>query len=176
MIKEIEVKIQLKKGENIAKKLRKIGGEKEKSYTQTTYGFFSEDSVKKGIFPRIRIESKSPVLTVKVRKKNKTKYFERDEYSIKISSLKEGIKILQLLGYKKIRKFTKFREHWSFRNRLIKEVTVDRLYFGRFSEIEGPKSEIEKMIKELGWQNRKRIAKAYLAVEDEINKAKNNSK
>lgn len=40
MQKEIEIKIQLKNRENIAKKLKELGGKKEKSYTQTTYGFF----------------------------------------------------------------------------------------------------------------------------------------
>jgi len=36
------------------------------------------------------------VLTVKLRKDKKTKYFEREEYSIKIDNLKDAIKILQI--------------------------------------------------------------------------------
>jgi adenylate cyclase class IV len=59
MQKEIEIKIQLKDKENIVKKLKELGGEKGKSYTQTTYGFFSNNSIEKGIFPRIRQENGS---------------------------------------------------------------------------------------------------------------------
>jgi len=171
MQKEIEIKIQLKNNENITKKLKKLGGKKGKSYTQTTYGFFSDDSIGKGIFPRIRKEYSSLVLTVKVKKNKKTKYFEREEYSIKISNLIEGIKILQLLGYKRVRKFTKFRQHWIFQRPI--KITVDKLYFGRFLEIEGPKKEIEKMINDLGLKDRKRITKAYLALEDKYKERRN---
>ncbi len=168
MKKEIEVKIQLNKKENIAKKLKALGWEKRKSYTQTTYGFFSDDSIEKGIFPRIRMENKVPVFTVKVKNnKKKSEYFERDEYSVKISDLRNGVKILQLLGYKRIRKFTKFREEWFFNKKSIK-ITVDRLYFGNFLEIEGSKKEIEKTIKDLGFQDRRKFTKAYLALEDEF--------
>jgi len=80
MQKEIEIKIKLKDMENIVKKLKELGGKKGKSYTQTTYGFFSNNSIEKGIFPRIRQENGSLVFTVKLRKDKKTKYFEREEY------------------------------------------------------------------------------------------------
>jgi len=164
MQKEIEIKIQLKDKENIAKKLKELGGKKGKSYTQTTYGFFSNDSIEKGIFPRIRQEDNSLVLTVKLRKDKKTKYFERKEYSIKIDNLKDAIKILQLFGYDRIREFTKFREEWTFKRSV--KVNIDKLNFGRFIEIEGPKKEIERMVSDLGFQDRERFTKAYLALED----------
>ena len=92
----------------------KIGGKFRKTYSQTTYGFFSEDSKEKGIFPRIRLESGKHVLTVKVRPKTKSKYFERKEYSIIIDNEKEGIKILKLLGFDKIRKFSKKGKNGNF--------------------------------------------------------------
>lgn len=167
MRKEIEIKIQLKDKENIAKKLKELGGKKGKSYTQITYGFFSNDSIEKGIFPRIRQEDNSLVLTVKLRKDKKTKYFEREEYSIKIDNLKDAIKILQLFGYDRIREFTKFREEWSFKGPV--KVNVDKLNFGRFIEIEGPKKEIERMVDDLGFQDRERFAKAYLSLENDFN-------
>jgi len=168
MQKEIEIKIQLKDKENIVKKLKELGGKKGKSYTQTTYGFFSNNSIEKGIFPRIRQENGSLVFTVKLRKDKKTKYFEREEYSIKIDNLKDAIKILQLFGYDRIRKFTKFREEWSFKRPV--KVNVDKLSFGRFIEIEGTKKEIERMVKDLGFQDRERFTKAYLALEDDFAK------
>lgn len=168
MQKEIEIKIQLKDKENIAKKLKKLGGKKGKSYSQTTYGFFSNNSIERGIFPRIRQEDNSLVLTVKLRKDKKTKYFEREEYSIKIDNLKDAIKILQILGYNRIREFTKVREEWTFKRPV--KVNVDKLSFGRFIEIEGPKKEIERMVKDLGFQDRERFTRAYLALEDDFKK------
>lgn len=172
MQKEIEVKIQLNKNENISNKLKELNAKKGKSYTQTTYGFFSDDSIEKGIFPRIRKEFDSTVFTVKVKKTAKTKYFEREEYSTNISNIRDTIEILKIFGYKRMRKFTKLREEWFFNRKPIK-ITVDKLYFGKFLEIEGPKKEIEKTIKELGFQDRKRITKAYLALEDDF-RLKNN--
>lgn len=171
MQKEIEIKIKLDKKDNIIDRLKELGGQRVSSYTQTTFGFFSDNSLEKGIFPRIRIESKEVVLTVKVRNKKQTNYFERDEYSMKIDNLATGIKILKLLGFETVRKFTKKRENWIFKNRKLK-ISLDRLYFGRFIELEGSKEEIEKAISELGFQNRERITKAYLALEDDYKKTK----
>ena len=171
MNKEIEIKIEIKKKESIVQKLKELGGKRGKPYFQTTYGFFSNDSIKKGIFPRIRKENKKLVLTVKVKKSVKSKYFERNEYSMQIDNLKTGIKIMNLLGYDRMRKFTKTREHWSFSRRPI-DVTLDKLYFGTFLEIEGKKKAIEKMIKDLQFENRERITRAYLALEDDYLKNK----
>jgi len=168
MQKEIEVKFKLNNNDNITKRLIKLGGKPKKLYCQTTYGFFSKDSVKRGIFPRIRVESGKHVLTVKIRPKNKTKYFERKEYSIIINDEKEGIKILKLLEFDRVRKFSKKRQEWSFPN--IK-ICVDNLYFGTFLEIEGSKKRIENMIKKLNFEKRKRITKAYLALEDDYKRS-----
>ena len=164
MKQEIEIKIKLTEEDNINEKLLKLGGKPGDFYTQTTYGFFSKDSIEKGIFPRIRIESGEPVLTIKVRPKKESNYFERKEYSITINDEKQGIEILKLLGFDRIREFTKKRQEWKFDN---VEVCLDVLYFGTFLEIEGQKNDIEDMVKALGFENRQRIAKAYLAVEDD---------
>lgn len=167
MQKEIEVKFKINKGENITGKLRKLGGSIKNEYYQTTYGFFSKDSIKKGVFPRIRVESGKHVLTVKVRPKKKTNYFERKEYSLEIDDEKNGIAVLKLLGFDRVREFKKKRQEWVFPDI---EVCLDTLYFGRFLEIEGTKKNIEKMIKRLGFEKRERITKAYLAIEDDYKK------
>jgi len=170
MIKEIEVKIQLNRGEKIANRLKKLGALRVRpKYTQTTYGFFSENSIEKGIFPRIRIEDKKPVLTIKIKniKQRKINYFERKEYKYPLRSIKSGLEMLKLLGYSKIRKFTKQREEWFYPLRNV-NICIDKLYFGRFIEIEGRKDQIEKTIRDLNLEDRERITKAYLAIEDDI--------
>lgn len=72
MQKEIEVKFKLNKLKDIKEKLINLGSYFEKPYKQTTYGFFSKDSIEQGIFPRIRDEKGEIVLTAKVKTK-KTK-------------------------------------------------------------------------------------------------------
>lgn len=76
---------------------------------------------------------------------------------------------MKLLGFDKIRVFKKIREEWKFKD---VDVVLDKLYFGTYIEIEGPKMKIEKMIKKLGFQNKKRITKAYLHLEDNYLKSK----
>jgi len=164
MKQEIEIKIKLTEEDQINEKLLRLGGKPGNLYTQTTYGFFSKDSIEKGIFPRIRVEAGKPVLAVKVRPKEKSNYFERKEYSIAISDEKQGIEILKLMGFDRVREFTKKRQEWQFDN---VEVCLDVLYFGTFLEIEGKKNNIEDMVKALGFENKQRITKAYLAVEDD---------
>ncbi len=164
MKKEIEVKFQLKNKDKILEKLSALGGKAKKPYDQITYGFFSKDSVERGIFPRIRKEFGKSVLTVKVRPQKESSFFERKEYSITIDDEKEGIEILKSLGFDRIREFSKKRQEWEFPD---VEVCVDDLYFGTFLEIEGEKKDIESMIKKLGLENNERITKAYLAIEDD---------
>ena len=53
------------------------------------------------------------------------------------------------------------------------EVVLDKLYFGTYIEIEGPKEEIEKMVKKLDFEKKERITKAYLGLEDDYLKEKN---
>lgn len=164
MQKEIEIKFKIEKEDNVEQKLLSLGGIAKKPYRQTTYGFFSKDSVQKGIFPRIRDEKGNIVLTVKIKPKKKSNYFERKEYSIKIMKTKDGINILKALGFDKVRIFKKTRQEWKFQDA---ELSLDKLYFGTFLEIEGSKKAIEDMVVKLNFQARQRITKAYLALEDD---------
>ena len=167
---EIEIKFKLEEKDNARSKLLALGGIPQKPYKQTTYGFFSEDSIEKGIFPRIRNEHGKIVLTVKVRPKEKTNYFERKEYLMEILNAEDGVKIMKSMGYDQVRVFEKTREEWKFNN---VEVVLDELYFGTYIEIEGSKKEIEEMVKRLGFEKKERITKAYLGLEDDYLKDKN---
>lgn len=84
---------------------------------------------------------------------------------MEISNVKDGIDIMKSMGYDQIRIFKKTREEWEFKKDM--EVVLDKLYFGKYVEIEGPKEKIEKMVKKLGFENRERITKAYLGIEDD---------
>jgi len=110
------------------------------------------------------------VLTVKVRPKEKTNYFERKEYSMEILSAEDGVGIMKSMGYDQVRVFKKIREEWKFDK---VEVVLDKLYFGTYIEIEGSREEIEEMVKNLGFGKKERITKAYLGLEDDYLKEKN---
>jgi predicted adenylyl cyclase CyaB len=170
MINEIEIKFKIEENDNIRNKLLELGGVPQNPYEQTTYGFFSYDSIEKGIFPRIRDEHGKIILTVKVRPKKKTDYFERKEYSMEILNVDDGVEIMKSIGYDQVRIFKKNREEWKFDK---VEVVLDKLYFGTYIEIEGPKEEIEKMVKKLDFEKKERITKAYLGLEDDYLKEKN---
>ncbi len=167
MQKEIEVKFKLNKLKDIKEKLINLGSYFEKPYKQTTYSFFSKTSIEQGIFPRIRDEKGEIVLTVKVKTKKQNNYFERNEYSVKIQSLKHGKAVLKALGFNKIKTFEKVRQETEFLNT---KISLDKLYFGDFIEIEGKKKHIENVINILGLNSKERITKAYLALEEEYKK------
>jgi len=169
MQKEIEVKFKIDNIDDVKKQLITLGASIEKPYQQTTHGFFSNDSIEKGIFPRIRDERDDIVLTVKVKPKEESNYFERMEYSMKIKSVKEGEDILKALGFDDVRVFEKTRQECEFLNT---KITLDKLYFGDFIEIEGEKEDIENVISKLGLENKERITKAYLALEDDYKNGK----
>lgn len=164
MEKEIEVKFKIDEKDQIKEKLIGLGVSLSEPYKQTTYGFFSVDSIERGIFPRIRDEKNNIVLTVKVKPKKETNYFERMEYSMKIGNAKEGEDILRVLGFDDIRVFEKIRQESELLNT---KIVLDELYFGNFIEIEGEKEDIENVIIKLGLDNKERITKAYLALEDD---------
>ncbi len=170
MTNEIEIKFKIENNNDIRNKLLELDGIPQEPYKQTTYGFFANNSIEKGIFPRIRDEHGKIIFTVKVKAKKKTDYFERKEYSMEILNIDDGVEIMKSMGYDHVRIFEKTREEWKFKE---VEVVLDKLYFGTYIEIEGQKMKIEKMVKKLGLENKERINKAYLGLEDDYLKEKN---
>lgn len=169
MHKEIEIKFKIENVESMKRKLLQAGAIFiEKPYEQTTYGYFSTDSMTKGIFPRIRNEKDKIVFTVKVKKDQQPEYKERMEYSMNLDSIDQGENILFALGYDKVRVFTKIRQEYTLLNT---KITIDELYFGIFLEIEGEKMDIEKVINNLALKDKERITKAYLSLEDDYKKS-----
>jgi adenylate cyclase class IV len=169
MKKEIEIKIELSK-EEYDKLDQKNNNEKT---FERTYGFFSSESVEKGIFPRIKeIETNlkhQAILGVKKKRKEDTSFFERDEVEINIdsSNIQHMIDIFKLLEYSDIRVFDKERKEWIEDDAV--SVCLDKLSLGYFIEFEGEKNLIEEKIKQYGLENNKRIVGAYLKIANEKN-------
>ncbi|MEK9161334.1 MAG: hypothetical protein AAB822_01100, partial [Patescibacteria group bacterium] len=85
MKKEIEIKIKINKEtfDLIVKNISSFRFEK-------TYGYFTEnyENMTKGIFPRIKEMGSVALESIKVKTKNDSKMFERDEYDFEIESNK----------------------------------------------------------------------------------------
>jgi adenylate cyclase class 2 len=166
MTKEIEVKIRLTTEE--ARRLEGLFSGCPKVF-QRTYGYFTPDnkSIERGIFPRIREEEnlttkeRKTELTVKVKKGENKKLFERDEYTIAISDSKEADMILKALGFTKVIVFEKNRTTKSIGRALV---CLDELPFGHFLEIEAAPEEIDKIAKDLGFEQKEKVNRAYLGL------------
>lgn len=104
---------------------------------------------------------------LKSKQKKQNNYFERNECSVKIQSLKHRKAVLKALGFNEIKTFEKVRQETEF---LSTKISLDKLYFGDFIEIEGKKKHIENVINILGLNSKERITKAYLALEEEYKK------
>src|SRR4030042_2683213 len=171
MKKEIEIKIRIDNRER--QKIKQKLGKFTIPVKETTYGFFTKDgkSVEKGIFPRIKKynNSRTGLLTIKVKKEDNKDYFQREEHEKEINNIEWFRNFLKLLGYKKEIIFEKKREKKRIKNGVL--ICLDTLPFGEFIEIEGEKESIEKTIKELGLEKRERIANAYLRVWADYKKA-----
>jgi predicted adenylyl cyclase CyaB len=175
MKKEIEVKIAIpkrKKALLIKRLTRCLKAKRLPGINQKTFGFFTPDgsSIKKGVFPRIRIDNGIPTMTVKVRENKKGDYFRRSEYTTGIDSLKDAVSIMTALGYTDCRCFSKTRTPFLWKKGI--DLALDYVPgLGYFFEIEASEKEIENTIKLLGLENEKRITRAYLGlIEEKENK------
>lgn len=169
MNKEIEIKIKIDKNLFdffIKNKFFKF---------ERTYGYFTEnyENMKKGIFPRIKDMGKTALVSVKIKTKDDTKMFERDEYEFEIEGNKtESARLfLKALGYSIEHIFEKRRYKLDSINNC--DFIVDELPFGYFIELEGEEKNIEKSIKELNLENNEKINGAYLKLWEEYKKQNN---
>lgn len=169
--KEVEVKFKIQNKEEIRKKLINIGGETKGEFFQRGIPLDTPngDLHRKGIFLRVRSGGVNTLTVKKKFKEDNSRYKERDEFEVEVSSIEKTIIILENLGFKKLRVIEKYREEFKFPN---VTVVLDRLPFGNYMEIEGTEEEIEKMIVLLGFTNSQRITQTYWALNQKYWKEK----
>ncbi len=170
--KEIEVKFILKDASEIRKILKKNKAKfKGRAFERTVRLDSSDKKLERvGKFLRVRTGFKKTV-TFKKRVKNKN-FKERIEIELKIEDEKKMIVILKNLGFSKALIMEKYREKW---NLLDTEIVIDKLPMGLFIEIEGEEKAINKMIKLLKLDSKKRILLTYWDIWKDFAK-KNNIK
>lgn len=159
MRKETEIKIKINK--EIFDKFVK---NKSNFQFEKTYGYFTEnyENMTKGIFPRIKDTGTVALVSVKVKTKDDSKMFERDEYEFELDSSKTDSARLMFgaLGYIIEHVFEKKRYKLESLNNC--DLIADELPFGYFVELEGTEENIEKSIKDLNLENCEKINGAYL--------------
>jgi hypothetical protein len=177
MKKEIEIKLRID-----AQDFSKLVQDLDKFQFEKTYGFFTNEykNMEKWIFPRIKEvidkSNRTAYITVKVKNKQNTELFVRDEYEFMLENIDdEKIKSIRemffALEYTIEHIFEKKRYRLAEMNNC--DVVVDVLPFGYFLEVEWEEEDIEKTIKELNLDNKERINKAYLRLWDDYKKENN---
>lgn len=170
MKKETEIKIKIDKGV-----FDRFVKDKSIFRFEKTYGYFTEnyENISRGIFPRIKEVGDTALVSVKVKTKNNSKMFERDEYEFEIESNKTDSARLMFkaLGYGIEHIFEKKRYKLESLNNC--DFVIDELPFGYFIELEGSEENIEKSIIDLGLEDYEKINGAYLKLWDKHKKDNN---
>ncbi len=149
MAQEIEVKFTLKNREEFVRKLEQLGA--ERLYPET----FEDNIVldkrgelrTRGCLLRVRRFGKYTIVTYKGPLAITGGVRSRDEVQTGIESFERAISLFDLLGYKPVFRYQKFREVWRVRDA---EVMLDRTPIGDFFEIEGSLLMIRELCVELG--------------------------
>ncbi len=169
--REIEIKIKITDIEEFEKKISALNPQVIKEVFERTVRFDTNngDLEKKGIFVRIRSGSKN---TWTVKKKindaaQPDKYFQRNEWEVGIDDLETAGEMLKVLGFEKEFIMEKYRKKFILPKA---EITIDKLPFGTYAEIEAGKDEIDRLTKILGIDQARRIIGTYWHLHEEYNK------
>jgi adenylate cyclase class 2 len=158
MPREIEIKFAVGDEEEIARLLTKIGAEKVSEGLEHNEVFDNGEIRRKGILLRLRTYNGKAKLTFKTTIR-KLEFKEADETEIEISDFHRAKEILQKLG---------FGVFWIYEKKKTKfllgatKISLDRLPFATFMEIEGSEAGIRSAIAKLGLDPAKGIRETYL--------------
>jgi predicted adenylyl cyclase CyaB len=156
---EVEQKYRVKEPKAIRALLRDLGAKKIAGGVETNE-FFDRDGDlgKRRVAMRLRQFGKKAVLTLKG-PRLKSRFTKRMEIETQVD-LRPLKTILQLSGFKVVRRYEKQRELYRLGKSLI---TLDHLKrFGWFLEIEGTAAAIAGLEKRLGLSARDREQRSYL--------------
>ena len=169
--REIEIKVAVSNIEAFEKKVMALDPQVIAEVLERTIRFDNDtgDLEKKGIFVRVRSGSKN-IWTVKKKIKDAgeaDKYFQRNEWEVEISDLETARQMLKVLGFEQEFIMEKYRKKFILPEA---EITIDRLPFGVYAEIEADKDVIDNLSKMLELDDLERITVTYWHLHDEYNK------
>jgi adenylate cyclase class 2 len=168
---EVEVKLIVRDLETIRDKVLASGGKQiHPEVLQRTVRLDTPegDLQKKGIFLRVRTGDIS-VITLKSKKDNSV-YKSSLELETEVKSAEMAENIFRGLGYTEELIMEKYREDFELGDTVV---SLDRLPFGNFVEVEGEPDKIEAVIKLLELESEERSTATYWHLHEEFNKANN---
>jgi predicted adenylyl cyclase CyaB len=160
---ENELKFRLTGPEDharLASALRKLGAMREGAYDEENFRFEGPGKATRQVTLRLRVFGGGPaaVLTAKgpARFQNGVKI--REETEVPVADSRAMLDILTLLGFRTFVVYRKHRVHWALRDVIV---TLDRLDYGYFVEVEGPLDEIPGVARSLGLDPSRAVRDSY---------------
>ena len=171
---EIEIKLKVINLADIKKKITQLGftaeGERQLEYN-IVFDFEDFSLNRKGLLLRLRKFGQVNILTLKkpVKKSEQNQNYKiREEVEVSVINFENMRHILQTIGLKPVFIYEKNREY--FKNKDI-QLMFDETPIGNFIELEGEKSEIDKIAIKLGFGPKDYITKSYRALFKQENKS-----
>jgi adenylate cyclase class 2 len=161
MAREIEIKFAVNDEEKMVGRLLALGAEKLSEGLEHNIVFDNDELRNKGVLLRLRKTGNGKnVLTFKSRLPS-TGFKERDEIEVEVGDFGKAKEILENLGYEIWWIYEKERTNFGFGGTIV---SVDRLPFGTFMEIEGSRAGIRAAIAKLGLDPAKGMTDTYLGL------------
>lgn len=129
--------------------LRKLGAKLEGSYDEENFRFEGRGKVTRRNTLRLRVLDGGPrgVLTAKGPAQFVAGVKVREETEVAVEDAHATLDILQQLGFRVFVVYRKHRAVWKLGS---SAVTLDRLDFGHFAEVEGPLEDVPGVARSLG--------------------------
>lgn len=134
----------------IADALREQGAKRAGAYDEENFRFEGPAKTTRSVTLRLRVFDGGPkaVLTAKGPARFQGGVKIREETEVEVTDSRAMLDILALLGFRTFVVYRKHRVHWSLGEDVI--VTLDRLEYGWFVEVEGPLGVIPEVALSLG--------------------------
>jgi adenylate cyclase class 2 len=169
MAKEIEIKFALDDEKKMIGRLLALGARKVSEGLEHNVIFDNGELRDKGMLLRLRrTGSGKNVLTFKSGGKI-AEFKEREEIEVEIGDFGKAREILEKLGYETWWIYEKERTDFVLGSA---KISLDRLPFGTFMEIEGGEAEIRSAMTRLGLDPKKGTTKTYLELYQDYCKEK----
>ncbi len=140
--------------------LRKLGARREGAYDEENFRFEGPGKTTRRVTLRLRVFDRGPkgVLTAKGPARFESGVKIREETEVEVADSRAMLDILDQLGFRTFVVYRKHRVHWTLHG---VAVTLDRLEYGHFVEVEGPVEVIPDVARSLGLDPAKAVRDSY---------------
>ena len=140
--------------------LRRLGGKLEGSYDEDNFRFEGRGKITRRNTLRLRVLDGGPrgVLTAKGPAQFLGGVKVREETEVVVQDVHATLDLLQLLGFRVQVVYRKHRAVWKLGPAAV---TLDKLDFGYFTEVEGPLEEVPEIARSLGLDPAKAVKDSY---------------